>query len=93
MADILENELDPRRRQHLLTWLANQLQRYELQPTVLGTDDNVVLRVMSPRTHTTRFIACVPAPQVGTWAWVWSTDWALITDPRAVPTIAEAMSA
>ncbi|GGU96082.1 hypothetical protein GCM10010182_10810 [Actinomadura cremea] len=92
MTDNLENELDPRRRHHLLTWLADQLQRHEIHPAVLGTDDNAVLRVTSHRTHTTRFIACVPAPQAGTWAWVWSNDWALITDPRAVPTIAEAMN-
>lgn len=93
MTDNLENELDPRRRHHLLAWLADRLQHYEVQPTVLGTSDNAVLRVKSRRTHTTRFIACVPAPQAGTWAWVWSRDWALVTDPRAVPTIAEAMSA
>ncbi|MBE1535612.1 hypothetical protein H4W34_005445 [Actinomadura algeriensis] len=81
MADNLENELDPRRRHYLLSWLANQLQRYEVQPAVLGADDKAVLRVMNCRTNTTRFIACVPAPQAGTWAWVWSDNWALITDP------------
>lgn len=92
MMDNLEQNLHPGRRQHLLTWLAGQLQRYELCPEVLWSGPNAVLRVTNHRTKAIRFIACVPAPQMATWAWVWSNDWALITDPRAVPVIAEAMS-
>ncbi|MEU8342110.1 hypothetical protein SAMN05443665_10152 [Actinomadura meyerae] len=91
--DNLEQELHPRRRQYLLGWLAGQLQRYGLCPEVLWTGPNAVLRVTSYRSKTTRFVTCIPAPQIQTWVWVWSGDWALITDPRAVPAIAEAMNA
>jgi hypothetical protein len=92
MSDKLEQELHPRQRCHLLTWLAGQLPHHHVHPEVLGAGERAVLRVTSRRTNKVRFVACVPAPQVGTWAWVWSRDWALVTDPRAVPAIAKAMS-
>ena len=91
MMDNLEKELHPGRRQYLLGWLAGQLQDRELCPEVLWPGETAVLRVVNRRTRTTRFIACVPAPQTRAWAWVWSGGWALVNDPRAVPLIAEAM--
>ena len=92
MPDNLEQELHLRRRHHLLTWLADQLPHHEVRPEVLGAGEKAVLRVTNHRTQRIHFVACIPAPQAGTWAWVWSFDWALITDPRAVPAIAKAVT-
>lgn len=43
MADNFEQELHPRRRHHLLVWLADQLPRHEVRPEVLGVGESAVL--------------------------------------------------
>jgi hypothetical protein len=50
-----------------------------------------VLRVADARTERVRFVACVPAPQVETWAWVWPEGRAAVADPDAVEMIARAV--
>lgn len=84
--------VDPNVRPRLMNWLSGELEPYGLKPRVVGPERRPVLRVVTPRTNRVRFIACVPAPQAETWAWVWPYGWALVTDPRAVAMIVEAMA-
>lgn len=79
-------------RAELLSWLADQMQPKGVESRVTGPPGTEVLRVVTRRSRRVRFVACVPAPQAGTWAWVWSRGWALVTDPQAVPMIVAAMS-
>jgi hypothetical protein len=85
--------VDPAERPELLAWLAIELEPYGLRPKVVGPGSGPVLRVMTRRSDRVRFIACVPAPQARTWAWVWPFGWALVTDPGAISMIVEAMDA
>jgi hypothetical protein len=78
-------------RVNLLRWLAAQLEPYGLSPYVLGSDERSVLRVVNAAGQV-RFVACVPAPQRDTWAFVWSYGWALATDRNAVAMIVGAMA-
>jgi hypothetical protein len=80
-----------RQRVSLLEWLAAELKPYGLNPRVLGPDEGSLLRLVNPAGQV-RFIACVPAPQRGTWAFVWSYGWTLVTDPQAVALIVGAMA-
>lgn len=75
-----------------LAWLAGQLAASGVQARLTGPQGAEVLQVVTSRSRKVRFVACVPAPQARTWAWVWSRDWALVTDPRAVSMIVAAMS-
>jgi hypothetical protein len=81
-------------RWQLLTWLAGELAAYGLSARVVlpvSHHQAAVLRVADVRTKRVRFVACVPAPQPETWAWVWAEGWAVIADPAAVEMIARAM--
>jgi hypothetical protein len=80
-------------RCRLLSWLAGELTPYGLTARVLqpSTGAAAVLRVDNARTNKVRFVACVPAPQLETWAWVWSAGWAMVADPRAVDQIARTL--
>jgi hypothetical protein len=85
--------LDPSERYRLLSWLAEELRTHELAATVVrqnGRDASAVLRSLNARGET-RFVACVPAPQMECWAWVWSYGCALTADARAVAWIAAAL--
>lgn len=80
-------------RTQLLSWLAEQLALRGLRAEIVrpvGSAGTAVLRVITRRGRT-RFIACAPAPQRDTWAWIWPEGWALVTDPGAVEAIEEAM--
>ena len=87
------NAPQPAVRWQLLSWLAGELTAYGLYARVLqpATGAAAVLRVDNARTEKVRFVACVPAPQLETWAWVWSAGWAVVADPRAVDLIARTL--
>jgi hypothetical protein len=81
-------------RWQLLAWLSSELATYGLSARVVLPDRRhtaAVLRVVDVRTERVRFVVCVPAPQLETWAWVWSEGWAAVADPGAVEMIARAM--
>jgi hypothetical protein len=79
-------------RFRLLSWLAAELGRRGITASVVrqdGVDSTAVLR--SAGAGGVRYVACVPAPQAGAWAWVWPYGWALVDDPQALPQIVEAL--
>jgi hypothetical protein len=82
----------PELRRHYLGWLEGQLSERGVRARVMRPDGGgtEVLRV--ERGDGARFIACVPAPQRDTWAWVWPRGWALVTDPGAVAMVAKDMA-
>jgi hypothetical protein len=84
--------LDFSERFRLLSWLAAELDRRGIATCVVrqGTEDHAAV-LRSTSASGIRYVACVPAPQAGTWAWVWPYGWALVDDPWAVPLIAEAL--
>ncbi|GAA4152888.1 hypothetical protein GCM10022416_51470 [Actinomadura keratinilytica] len=83
--------LDRSMRAVHLTWLAENLALHSFEAAVVGPPGAEVLRLVTRGSGSIRYVVCVPAPQVGTWAWLWSNGWALVTDPNAVAMIAKAM--
>jgi anti-sigma regulatory factor (Ser/Thr protein kinase) len=75
-----------------LAWLATQLVALGVAASVvrIGGGAAEVLRMVDSR-GLPIFVACVPAPQYGSWAWVWPHGCALVTDPAAVSLIAAVM--
>lgn len=73
----------------LLTWLVGQLHARGIAAEVLDVDGAGVLRA---RARCVRHVACVPVPQHGTWAFVFSGGWVLVNDPLAADTVGTAVS-
>jgi hypothetical protein len=79
-------------RRQLLAWLASELELHGVTARVECPGETAVLRVVTLRSRRIQYVVCIPAPQANTWAWVWSKGWALVTDPRSVAMIMEAMT-
>jgi hypothetical protein len=82
----------PSERRQLLAWLASELDLHGVNARVECPRETAVLRVVTLRSRRIQYVVCIPAPQANTWAWVWSKGWALVTDPRSVAMIMEAMT-
>lgn len=82
-------ECAPGERGALLAWLAGQLNGRGLAAAVVEVDGTGLLRASGA---SVRYIACVPAPQCGTWAYVFSGGWVLVDDPQAVDMVRKAMT-
>ncbi|MFB4313556.1 hypothetical protein [Actinomadura sp. 21ATH] len=72
-----------------LEWLAGRLNVCGVPAAVMEVGGTGLLRVSG---KSVRYVACVPVPQYGTWAYVFSGGSVLVHEARAVDVVARAMA-